>query len=123
MPWLVFPFITTVIGSLKPHMAYDPFFLGRGCGAEPLPIHEAFACVWVDGEISNLKRGEVLEEVAALRGRDAKVAETGCYDHARSRDFVPLDWNAEPWFSRAPAAHANEQIRPSFVAELGIEMR
>ena len=42
---------------------------------EPFPIDEAFAGVGIDGEVANLEGGQVLEEVAALRRDDAKVAE------------------------------------------------
>src|SRR2546422_6678467 len=39
-------------------------------------------------KVSDLKCGQVLKEVAALRWGDAKIAEAGFYDGPRSRDFV-----------------------------------
>jgi len=48
--------------------------------------------------------------MSALRRPHAKVAEARLNDHARAGDFVPLDWNAEPRFMRAPAAHTNQKV-------------
>src|SRR5208283_2691718 len=58
--------------SQVPHAA---MLLDGGLVGEPLPIHEAFAGIGVDGEVADLEGGEVLEEVAALRRDYAKVAE------------------------------------------------
>src|SRR5271157_2124682 len=56
-------------------MPHAAVLLDGGLVGEPLPIHEAFAGVGVDGEVADLECGEVLEEVAALRRDHAKVAE------------------------------------------------
>src|SRR5437588_12796982 len=50
----------------KVQVAYAFPFLDRGLVGEPFPIDCAFSCVGIDREVANLKRGEVLKEVAAL---------------------------------------------------------
>ena len=84
-------------------------FHGRLFG-QPLPIDGAFAGIGIHGEVSDLEGGQILEEMAALRGSDAEIAESGFDDHARAGDFVPLDRNAQPGFGRSPAAYADQQI-------------
>src|SRR5208337_1155211 len=49
---------------------------------------------WIHGEITDLEGGQILEEMAALRGSDSKVAESGFDDYAGAADLVPLYWNA-----------------------------
>src|SRR5579859_769618 len=86
------------------------------CGmiSEPTPVEKAFSGVGVHREVADLERSEVLEEVAALRGGHAKVAEAGFHDGARSGNFVPLDRYAQPGIVRSPAPHSDQQIRAAF---------
>ena len=85
-------------------------FFQRRLMGEPVPIDRAFASVRVDGEISHLEGGEVLEEVAALRWSYAEIAEACFNDRACTGDLIPLNGNAEPWVIRSPAANADEQV-------------
>src|ERR1700741_2139250 len=73
----------------KLQMAHAALFLDCGLRAEPLPVNGAFASIGVDREISDLEGSQVLKEMAALRGSNAEVVETGFNDGARPRDFVP----------------------------------
>ena len=56
----------------------------RGLRAQPRPIDEPLAGIAVDGEVADLEGDQVLEEVAALRGGDAQVAEPALDDDARA---------------------------------------
>jgi len=88
---------------------------------QPSPIYGAFARVWIHGEITDLEGGQVLEEMAALRGSHSEVAETGFDYYAGAADLVPLYWNTQPGFSRSPASDADEQIGTIVFVELAIE--
>src|SRR4029077_20863954 len=77
-------------------MADASFFLNCGLLCEPLPVERSFPGIGIHGEISDLERRQVLEEVAALRGCHAEVAKASFDNHARPGDFVPLDRNSEP---------------------------
>ena len=92
----------------KLQMADAALLFNRGLLGEPLPVDGAFAGVGVDGEVSDLERGQVLEEMAALRGRDAEVVEAGLVDGASARNFVPLDRDAEPGIVRTPSADSDQ---------------
>src|ERR1035438_6232437 len=59
--------------------------------------------------------------MAALRGSDSKIAESGFYDYARAGDFVPFDGDAQPRFGRSPAAHADQKVGAVRFVELAIE--
>ncbi len=76
MPWLVLPFISTISGVCEAQVANAAVFLDGGLLSQPFPIDESLPGVGIHGEVADLKGGEVLEEVAALRGRDAEIAET-----------------------------------------------
>src|SRR5271165_1595368 len=86
------------------------FGLG-GLIGQPIPVDAAFTCVWVYGEIADLKCSEILEKMAALRRGDAKITEAGFDDHTRAGNFIPLDRNTKPRIVRSPAADADQQIR------------
>src|SRR5262249_56838028 len=76
--------------------------------SDPVPVDEAFPEVLVHGEVADLERGEVLEEVAALRRGHAEVAKPGLHDRARAGDLLPGDGNPEPRIVRAPASDADQ---------------
>src|SRR5438270_12337142 len=78
----------------KVKMAHTAVFFDSRLRAEPLPIHKTFARVGIDGEIADLECGEILEEVSALRGCYAEVAEAGLNDDTGSENLVPFDWNS-----------------------------
>src|SRR6266705_1313615 len=69
--------------------------LGR-LGLDPVPVDEALAVVGVDREVADLERGQVLEEMAALRGRDPEILEAGLDDDAGPGDLIPGHRDAEP---------------------------
>src|ERR1039458_7099607 len=58
------------------HVADAAVLLDRRLFSQPLPIDEALACIGVDGEVADLKGGEILEKMAALRRNHAQVAES-----------------------------------------------
>jgi hypothetical protein len=51
-------------------MADEPGLGGGGLGAQPRPVHESVAGIWIDGEAAGVAGGEVLEKMAALRRVD-----------------------------------------------------
>ena len=75
----------------------------------------------IDGEIADTKRGEVLEEVSALRGVDAIVGECHLGDDACTGDVRPLHRNAKPRIAGAPTAGSNEGIAATRCQELLVE--
>src|SRR6266511_3027483 len=83
-------------GRCEAEMAHSSGLLHGRLLSQPGPVHQAFAEVGIDGEIGDAEGREVLEEVAALRGSDAKVAEARLDDDARPGDLLPCDGNAEP---------------------------
>ena len=95
------------------------FFYCR-LGTEPLPIHKALSGIGIHRKVTDLECGKVLEEVATLRGRHTKVAESGLNDYACPRNLVPGNRDAEPRIIRAPAADSNQQIRDSLFTQLGV---
>ena len=97
-------------------------FLDCGLVGQPFPIDCAFSGVGIHREIANLKRGEVLKEVAALRRSHAEIAEACLHDGARSGNFVPFDGDAEPGIVRSPAAYANQQVGTVLGVQAGVEV-
>lgn len=89
---------------------------------QPLPINRTFPGIGIYREITDLKGGEILKEMAALRWSDAKIAEAGFDNDASGGDFIPLDWNAEPGIVRTPAANPDQQIRTILGIEYSVEM-
>src|SRR6185295_10530287 len=81
---------------IEAQLAYQTALVGSRLPGQPLPVHEPLADVGIDGEITDLERREVLEEVAALRRRDTKVTESRLDDDARPGDLVPAHRDAEP---------------------------
>ena len=90
---------------------------------QPVPVDEAVLRRRIDGEVSHLERGQVLEEVRALRRRHAEVLEAALDDRPRAGDLVPGDRHAEPRIGRAPAADADEHVRDAVVEEPRVEPR
>ena len=89
---------------------------------QPLPIYGAFAGVGIYGEVTDLKGSEILEEMAALRWGDAKIAESGLNNRPRAGDFIPFYGDAEPGFGRSPAAYADQEIGAVLLVETAIEL-
>lgn len=89
---------------------------------QPIPVHKTFARIGIDREIANLKRCQVLEKVAALRGGHSQVTEARLHNHARTRNLVPCDGDAEPGIIGTPPANADQEIRRSVFAELRIQL-
>src|SRR6202034_4223620 len=62
---------------VESHMADTSVFIHGWLLAQPLPINRAFSGIWIDREVADLESGKVLEEMAALRRRNAKISEAG----------------------------------------------
>ena len=71
-------------------MAYIICFLNGRHLVKHLFLEHAVACIGVDGEVANTKRGEVLEEMRTLRGVDMVVLQTCLHNDTGSRDMWPL---------------------------------
>src|SRR5581483_7141852 len=104
-------------------MPHATALLDRGLRGQPGPVQEPLAGVGIHGEVSDLKSGEVLEEVAALRGRNAKVAKARLHDYARSGNLVPGHRYAEPRVGRSPASHADEEVGLVVLGQLCVDAR
>src|ERR1022692_2552962 len=65
-------------------VAHAAMFLNCGLGRQPFPINEALAGIRVDGKVADLKRGEILKEMAALRRNHPEIAKSRLYNNARS---------------------------------------
>src|SRR5664280_2430872 len=82
--------------------------LDRRLFSQPLPIDEALACIGVDGEVANLKRGEVLEEVTALRRNHAQRCLDGAAAARRERRW---GWRADRRQAAARRYETRLQVR------------
>src|SRR5271157_3750602 len=71
-------------GRIESQMPHASMLFHRWLCRKPRPIEEPFAGIGIHREISDLKCGKVLEEMAALRRRDAKVAKAAFDDDARA---------------------------------------
>src|SRR5579864_1024813 len=110
-------------GLRELQMAYASLLFRGSLLGEPLPVERSFSGIGIHRKVSDLERRQVLKKVAALRGRDAEVPKASFDNHARARDFVPLDRNAKPGIVRTPAPHPDQQVRTILRAQNGIEMR
>jgi len=90
-------------GCTEAQMADASVFVYGRLLAQPLPVDRTFPGIRIDCEVADLKSGEVLEEMAALRRCNAKISETRFDNDARAGNFVPLYGNAEPGIIRSPA--------------------
>src|ERR1019366_9170774 len=106
----------------KAQVADAAMFGDRRLGGQPLPIDEALTGIGVDGEVADLKRGEVLKEMTALRRNYAEIPESRLNNYPRSGDLVPGHRNSQPRVGRSPAAHSDQQVRRILLAKLSIEM-
>src|SRR5215467_6314576 len=95
--------------------------LGGRLRCQPTPVDQAVPCVRIDGEVPDLEGGQILEEVAALRGSQSKVSEARLHNRSRAGDLIPRHLDAEPRIVGTPAANADQQIRAVVLVELGIE--
>ena len=111
IPRLVFHSSPPPDGSSKCRWRTQPRSSTAGCALSHSPVHETLAHVRVHRKISDLKCGQVLEEMAALRRGHAKIAKSSLDNRPRSRDFVPFHRNSQPGIVRSPASHADQQIR------------
>src|SRR3989304_1427137 len=91
-------------------------------GGEPVPVEEPLPRLGVDGEVADVVRDQVLEEVRSLRGAHVEVAKAGLDDHPGAGDLIPGDGDAEEWLARAPAAGADEDITSALGAKAGVEL-
>ena len=96
--------------------------LDSGKGVETCLVEEAVALEGIDGEIGDTERGEVLEEVGALRGIDLEVVETCFDDDACGRDIGPLDGNAQPGVGRAPTSRADVDAMTVVGKQLAVDL-
>src|ERR1700724_2212924 len=103
-------------------MANTAFYFYDGLRPQPLPVHKSLSGVRVHREVPDLKRRKILEEMAALRWRDAQVARSRLYDHPGSGDLIPCNRDSEPGVVRPPTTHPDEQIGCAVLAQLTIEV-
>src|SRR5919106_4457191 len=106
-------------GCVQAEMADVCLVAAVGLGVEPVPVDGSV--VGVDGEVADVEGGQVLEEMAALRGHDFEVAQAGLDDHFRARHLIPCDRDAEPGIARAPASDADQDVRSALRHELRVE--
>ena len=78
--------------------------------------------IGVDGEVTHAKRGEVLEEVRALRGIYVVVLQSGLHDDACCGDVRPLHGDAQPVVARTPTARADQDVVLSLIQELAVDL-
>ena len=97
-------------GTVEADVAHKLGFLDGGHGVEDVLLQHAVAGIGVDGEVAHTERGEVLEEVGALRGVYVVVLQTGLDDDAGGGDVGPLDGDAQPVVAGAPAARPDEHV-------------
>ena len=67
----------------------------------------------INGKVADAKRGEVLEEMSALRRVDAIVGKCHLSDDACTGDVRPLHRDAKPRIAGTPAARSHEGIATS----------
>ena len=91
-------------------MAHILSFLDGRHAVEDFFLKNSIARIGINSEITYSERGEVLEEVGALRRIYMIVLQTCLNDNSGSRDMGPLDWNAQPIVARAPAARTYQDI-------------
>ena len=87
---------------------------GRQLVEYVLPV-DAIASESIDGEIADSERGEVLEEVRALRRVDLEFVYAGFHNDLCCTDMTPPYGNAEPWVAAAPTAGTDEHIGGSLL--------
>ena len=97
-------------GLLEADVAHVLGLFDGGQCIEHFLTEEAVARVGADGEVADTERGEVLEEMRALRGIDMVALECRLDDDAGGGDVRPLDGDAEPGVAGAPAAWADEDL-------------
>src|SRR6478672_5014869 len=69
---------------VEPQMPHAAVFFERRCIGQPLPVYESLPGIRIHGEVSDLKCGEVLEEMAALRRCHAEIPEARFHNDAGS---------------------------------------
>src|SRR5580698_7257134 len=67
---------------IEPEMANAILLFDRKLADQPFPIDEALAGVGIHREIADLESRQILKKMAALRGRNPKVAEPGFHNHS-----------------------------------------
>lgn len=83
---------------------------------------DAIATEGVDSEVRDAERGEVLEEVGALRRIDLEIVQSRLDYNPGSRDVRPLDGDAKPRVARAPATRTDVDAVAAFVEELTVDV-
>ena len=66
---------------VEAHVTYELGFFYSGHLVEQLLLEYPVARIGVDGEVAHTKRGEVLEEVRALRGVNTVVLQSYLNNH------------------------------------------
>ena len=88
------------------------FLYGRQLIEDFLTV-DAIASECIDGEIAYTERGEILEEMGALRWVDLETVYAGFYNDMRSTDMAPPDGDAQPRVAASPSAGADEEVTAS----------
>src|SRR4029077_2174510 len=103
-------------------MANAALYFHDGLRPQPLPVHKPLSGIRIHREVPDLKRRKILEEMAAVRWRDAQVTQSRLYDHPGSGDLIPCNWDSEPWVVRPPTTNPDEQIWCAVLAQPPIEV-
>src|SRR5262249_20742619 len=89
---------------------------------QPLPARDPAPRGGFAGEVPVVARGEILEEVAALRRRHLEVGETRLDDRPRSRNLMPGDRDPEEGIRGPPPADADQEIGTLLPLEPRVEL-
>ena len=92
------------------HVTYVFRLFYGGQGVEHACLQDAVTRVSVDGEVTHAERGEVLEEVRALRGVYVVVLQSCLYDDACCGDVRPLHGDSQPVVAGAPSSRPYEHV-------------
>ena len=106
--------------AVEAHVPQVGAFVEGLAGVEQILAEDAVAAEGVDRQVSYAQRGDVLEEVRALRGLDVEPLDAALDDHLCLGDVGPLDRDAQERVRRPPAARAYQYIGALFVAHPGV---
>ncbi|OLA23927.1 MAG: hypothetical protein BHW17_04440 [Dorea sp. 42_8] len=109
--------------TLETHLPQEAAFVDRGAFVERLFAEYAVAAEGADRQVTHAQRGDVLEEVRALRRLDVEFLDAAFDDHLGFGDVVPLDGYAEERIRRTPAAGTDEYVGAFFVAHAAVQLQ
>ena len=95
-------------------------FVNGGQLIQIINIVAAVFLKWIDGEIRNAERSQVLEKVCALTRIDAVVGQSAFYYHPGVTNMRPFYRYTEPRVARAPSARTDEHVVTFFFLQIFI---